>query len=174
MPQLDTVTYFTQFFWLFFFYSSFYLLLVKYYLPRITRVLHVRSHKAAQGNTQQETPLKHEKTQLEKHTLEQVSETCTQTKQALQSCLQTTATWLAQQTQSIHAKQLQAVNVTYNDHMQGITEESANTLSTLKSTMPPLSQCTSLVDAKNATEKKQTLFQMAFVQGLLHSKNTKK
>jgi hypothetical protein len=170
MPQLDTVTYFTQFFWLFFFYSSFYLILVKYYLPRITRVLHVRAQKAAQGDTQQEAPLKQEKTQLEKHTLEQVSEACTQTKQALQNCLQTTASWLTQKTQSIHAKQLQAVNATYGNHMSGITEGSANTVSTLKSILPPTSQCTSLVGAKNYSEKKHMLFQVTFVQTLLLSK----
>jgi F0F1-type ATP synthase membrane subunit b/b' len=172
MPQLDKVTYFTQFFWLFFFYASFYLILVKYYLPRIARVLHARTHKAAQGSTQQEAPLTQEKTQLEKHTLEQVSEACVQTKQALQNCLQKTAVWLTQTTQSIHAKQLQKVNATYSNSMRGMMEESAHAFSILKSILPPTSQYTSLVSAKNNVEKKHMLYQVTFVQKLLMGKKT--
>jgi hypothetical protein len=43
MPQLDKITYFTQFAWLCIFFGSFYLILVKHYLPRIARGLYVRS-----------------------------------------------------------------------------------------------------------------------------------
>jgi hypothetical protein len=43
MPQLDKITYFTQFMWLCFFFGSFYLILVKHYLPRIARGLYVRA-----------------------------------------------------------------------------------------------------------------------------------
>jgi len=46
MPQLDKVTYFSQFFWLCVFYLGFYLALVKYFLPRISRILKVRRIKS--------------------------------------------------------------------------------------------------------------------------------
>ena len=52
MPQLDTVTFFSQFFWLSFFFLGFYGILVKYYLPKMSRILKVRTRKvsASQGN----------------------------------------------------------------------------------------------------------------------------
>ena len=47
MPQLDKVSYFTQFFWLTLTISVFYLTLLKFYLPKITRVLKMREHKVS-------------------------------------------------------------------------------------------------------------------------------
>ena len=45
MPQLDTLTFFSQFFWLSFFFLGFYAVLVKYYLPKMSRILKVRNLK---------------------------------------------------------------------------------------------------------------------------------
>jgi len=47
MPQLDTLTFFSQFFWLSFFFLGFYAILVKYYLPKMSRILKIRSRKIA-------------------------------------------------------------------------------------------------------------------------------
>jgi hypothetical protein len=43
MPQLDKVTFLSQFFWLSFFFLGFYLFLAKTFLPKMSRVLKVRS-----------------------------------------------------------------------------------------------------------------------------------
>lgn len=45
MPQLDKVTFFSQFFWLCFFYLGFYYTVVKYFLPQISRILKLRQEK---------------------------------------------------------------------------------------------------------------------------------
>lgn len=45
MPQLDKVTFFSQFFWLTIFYIGFYLVLVKHFLPKLSRILKVRQKK---------------------------------------------------------------------------------------------------------------------------------
>jgi hypothetical protein len=45
MPQLDTVSFFSQYVWLCFFYFGFYLILVKYFLPRMSRLLKLRAKK---------------------------------------------------------------------------------------------------------------------------------
>lgn len=45
MPQLDKVTFLSQFFWLCFFYLGFYYLVVKYFLPKISRILTLRQKK---------------------------------------------------------------------------------------------------------------------------------
>jgi F-type H+-transporting ATPase subunit b len=45
MPQLDKVTFLSQFFWLCFFYLGFYYLVLKYFLPKISRILTLRKKK---------------------------------------------------------------------------------------------------------------------------------
>lgn len=45
MPQLDKVTFLSQFFWLCFFYLGFYFLILKYFLPKMSRILKFRKKK---------------------------------------------------------------------------------------------------------------------------------
>lgn len=54
MPQLDTVTFLPQLFWLVCIYASFYLFLTKYILPPITKVLYARAHKTLQAHAHEE------------------------------------------------------------------------------------------------------------------------
>ncbi len=51
MPQLDKITFLSQFFWLSFFYLGFYFLILKYFLPKMSRVLKFRKRRM---NTSQE------------------------------------------------------------------------------------------------------------------------
>ena len=52
MPQLDTVTFLSQFFWLAFFFLGFYFALVQFFLPRMARILKFRGQKMEQIKTQ--------------------------------------------------------------------------------------------------------------------------
>lgn len=45
MPQLDKVTYLSQFFWLIVFFFSFYLILLKTMLPKVATILKIRKKK---------------------------------------------------------------------------------------------------------------------------------
>ena len=45
MPQLDKVTFLSQFFWLCFFYLGFYYIILKFYLPQISRIIALRKRK---------------------------------------------------------------------------------------------------------------------------------
>nr|QGP70620.1 ATP synthase F0 subunit 8 [Tetraselmis sp. CCMP 881] len=47
MPQLDLVSYMSQFFWLWFFFLGFYLALVQHFLPKMARILKFRHKKMA-------------------------------------------------------------------------------------------------------------------------------
>lgn len=49
MPQFDKITFFNQIFWLFFFFSSFYLVLLKIFLPKLSSVLKARTKKLQKG-----------------------------------------------------------------------------------------------------------------------------
>lgn len=42
MPQFDKITFFNQLFWLLFFFSGFYLVLLHYFLPKLSSVLKAR------------------------------------------------------------------------------------------------------------------------------------
>jgi len=50
MPQFDKITFFNQIFWLFFFFSGFYLLLLKFFLPKLGSVLKARAKKLQKGS----------------------------------------------------------------------------------------------------------------------------
>ncbi len=45
MPQLDKVTFLSQFFWLCFFYINFYFLILKFFLPKMSLILKLRKNK---------------------------------------------------------------------------------------------------------------------------------
>ncbi len=47
MPQLDKVTFLSQFFWLCFFYIGFYFLILKFFLPKMSLILKLRKKKLA-------------------------------------------------------------------------------------------------------------------------------
>jgi hypothetical protein len=49
MPQFDKITFFNQVFWLFLFFSGFYLILLTDFLPKISSVLKARNKKLQKG-----------------------------------------------------------------------------------------------------------------------------
>lgn len=51
MPQLDKVTFLSQFFWLSFFYLAFYFLILKNFLPKMSRILKFRKKKNQKTST---------------------------------------------------------------------------------------------------------------------------
>lgn len=52
MPQLDLVSYMSQFFWLWFFFLGFYLALVQRFLPKMARIIKFRQKKMFSIQTQ--------------------------------------------------------------------------------------------------------------------------
>ena len=51
MPQFDKITFFNQVFWLFFFFSGFYLIFLKIFLPKLSSVLKARTKKLQKGSS---------------------------------------------------------------------------------------------------------------------------
>ena len=51
MPQFDKITFFNQIFWLILIFLSFYLILLKNFLPKISSVLKARSKKLLKSNS---------------------------------------------------------------------------------------------------------------------------
>lgn len=50
MPQFDKITFFNQIFWLFIFFSGFYLVSLKIFLPKLSSVLKARTKKLQKGS----------------------------------------------------------------------------------------------------------------------------
>jgi len=94
MPQLDKVSYFTQFFWLTLTISVFYLTLLKFYLPKITRVLKMREHKVSLTQESKENTYEQEQERVLQTMQQAVRKSLNQSKQALQSSFETTAGWV--------------------------------------------------------------------------------
>jgi len=49
VPQFDKITFFNQVFWLFVFFAGFYLIFLKFFLPKLGSVLKVRNKKLQKG-----------------------------------------------------------------------------------------------------------------------------
>lgn len=64
MPQLDTVTYLSQFFWLCFFFLGFYFAIVQFFLPKMARILKFRQEKMEKIQEQSSSYMSDSETQL--------------------------------------------------------------------------------------------------------------
>ncbi len=51
MPQFDKITFFNQIFWLFFFFSGFYFVFLKFFLPKLSSILKARAKKLQKGSS---------------------------------------------------------------------------------------------------------------------------
>jgi len=110
MPQLDKVTFLTQFFWLVLFYFGFYLLLVTHFLPKMGTLLKLRQ---AKMNTLQDASKNHEKTDLHNHTNALLSSATKITKNSFVHTVQNTSTWLTQTLSTTNQKQFKQFNQKY-------------------------------------------------------------
>ena len=90
MPQLDTTTYLAQITWLAITYIIFYLLLIKYMLPSITKILYTLQYKVQQTV---QSPLHHESCHTQQHLLQHVQNACAQDKTTLQNTTDDSQEW---------------------------------------------------------------------------------
>lgn len=94
MPQLDKVTFLSQFFWLCVFFLGFYYVLLKYYLPKLSRILSVRQKKMGTGN-QEMLPALQEITLVRNDKEKFLSEVFTTVKKTLQGSFVDTLDWVS-------------------------------------------------------------------------------
>ena len=112
MPQLDQVTFFSQFFWLCFFYLGFYGVVVKFILPKFGRIFKLREQKL-RGSTQGVTVLHDEKAKVgESVTFVLVTGVST-SKQLVQNTLEKTTNWVDDVLKQTNAKQWKTANTSY-------------------------------------------------------------
>jgi len=175
MPQLDKVSYFSQFFWLCFFYLGFYILLVKFFLPRIRRILKVREKKAAYASGTTDSVYDKESAEVHLQTQKYLLEGMKNSRESLQSSFDSTSLWVSEVTKATNTKHLQKVNTEYGQQMKQMTHSLVTTLHDLKTILPPTAhmQCGF---QKSAEQKRQKFFNARVLSSLflLQPKSQKK
>lgn len=126
MPQLDKVTFLSQFFWLCFFYLGFYYILVKYFLPKISRILAVRKRKL--NLSQEDIQLvQNENNQIRQNSDTLLFQAFGTSKEIFQKFFSKTTTWVNQTVSSVNKLHYQTINKSYIDFL-GETSLSQNIL----------------------------------------------
>jgi len=126
MPQLDKVTFLSQFFWLCFFYIGFYYILVKVYLPKLSRILALRKKKLT-GSTQDIHEVHLEQRHVRTHSDGLVSKAFSTSKNTLENSFSHTLNWVHQTVQSVNKTHYQPMNTSYMEFL-GETSLSQNIL----------------------------------------------
>lgn len=124
MPQLDKVTFLSQFFWLCFFFLGFFYVVSKYYLPQIGRILALRKQKMASGEGL--SPLQ-ENQQVRENSELLFSNALVTSKSLLKSLFSRTTVWLDTHTTLINESHFHDANASYV-HSLGETSLSQNLL----------------------------------------------
>jgi len=99
MPQLDFVTYLSQYFWLCVFFLALYFGATKWWLPRLSRVLALRRAKSS-SSTGEHTGASGEHQKLSQATSAVVSRAGQETRRALDQGLTRGRAWTSQQTRT--------------------------------------------------------------------------
>jgi hypothetical protein len=112
MPQLDKLTFFSQFFWLSFFFLGFYIALVKYYLPKMSRILKVRNIKVS-SSQEGFSDVKKENGLVRENVDNLVIHGLKHSRQFFNENFQNTSLWVQNIVESTNKGQFQNMNKTY-------------------------------------------------------------
>lgn len=112
MPQLDKVTFFSQFLWLVIVYVGFYLLILKNFLPKLSRILKVRQKKVSLSQ-QGSNVLLQEKEKVGESLNTLIEQGVSTSKRMFQENLDTTRHWLDQAVKDANRTTLREANETY-------------------------------------------------------------
>ena len=126
MPQLDKVTFLSQFFWLCFFYLGFYYVILKFYLPKISRILALRRKKM--GFSQEGMiSLQQENQKVRENYEVLLSKALVTSKNLFNNFFSRTTNWLNHNAATINKTHYQNVNTSYIQSL-GETSLSQNIL----------------------------------------------
>ena len=126
MPQLDKVTFLSQFFWLCVFYLGFYFILLKYYLPKISRILALRKKKMS-FSQEGVYSLQQENLQVRQNFETVVSKALSTSKNVFNDFFSRTTGWLDDSVLSLNKTHYQTLNRSYIQSL-GETSLSQNLL----------------------------------------------
>lgn len=126
MPQLDKVTFLPQFFWLCVIYLGFYFILLKYFLPKISRILALRKRKMS-FSQEGMSSLQQENLQVVENYETVVSKGLSTSKNVFHNFFSHTTNWLDNRVLSLNKTHYQKLNHSYIQSL-GETSLSQNLL----------------------------------------------
>ena len=143
MPQLDHVTFFSQFFWLCIFFFIYYVALLKGFMPRMSRMLKLRQAKTGSGEVDL---LVHEEEQASVNQTYQsvIHQGLTTCKQKMMDRFDNTAKWLANEQSAANAGGLQEANQAYLKTLGSTSLENRLVLAQLDLLLPPMTKSPTL------------------------------
>ena len=109
MPQFDKITFFNQLFWLFIFFSGFYLISLKVFLPKLSSVLKARTkklQKGSEGLTSFNDELKHVNVSFNSS----IEEMSAVVKTSVSDFKEKTDTWVDSAVETINKEELKSSN----------------------------------------------------------------
>lgn len=114
MPQLDKVTFLSQYVWLCVFYIGLYVVLLKYFLPRLSRILLARKRRLNVSGQGMDS-LHQENRQLGDTYEKTVSSALSASRTGFSTFFARNQDWVANSVQTVNKTQYQPVNATYLD-----------------------------------------------------------
>ena len=112
MPQLDKVTFLSQFFWLCFFYIGFYFLILKFFLPKMSLILKLRKNKLT-GSQDNVNNLQQENQKIKTNYETLFTAALSTSKSAFNENFKRIEKWLYNTVESTEKKHYQSLNKTY-------------------------------------------------------------
>jgi hypothetical protein len=166
MPQLDSLTFFSQFFWFSFFFLGFYVLLVKYYLPKMSRLLKVRSFKVSSGPLQGTFMNSQEKKDVRESGEEVFLQALNSSKQFFHESFEKTSAWVLQIVESTNKGSFQKMNQIYLSTLGNGFSSQALFFHQLKSLVAPRSFSLWTQDSLNLSSqnRRETLYSFRIFQ----------
>ena len=138
MPQLDKVTFLSQFFWLCVLFLGFYIMSIKHFLPQMSRVLKYRKKRLNQSHQGVDTM--QEENNKVRHSTDQLLESgLKNSKEVFKQNLQRTESWLTEYASDTNQTKLKDTNYNYlhslgesclsqNLSLQGAFQDFSNTV----------------------------------------------
>jgi len=112
MPQLDKVTFLSQFFWLCFFYIGFYFLVLKFFLPKMSRILKLRKNKLS-SSQEGVTSLQQENDKIRNSYETLLANGLNTSRTAFNESFQRTEKWLHDMVENTNKTHYQSMNKAY-------------------------------------------------------------
>jgi len=162
MPQLDQYSLFSQYFWLFTCFLTFYFLILKNFLPKIAQIFKVRASMMDGSANQLEdiilemTQKKQKNTSLEVHTLKE-------SKDVISKSFQQTLNWSSKTMQSVSKETFGPIHHIYVTTIGRLSLSQNLSLKQLESLLPPTS---SIQPAFLAFTQREISFDKALFQSL--------
>lgn len=152
MPQLDKMTFLSQFFWLCIAYLGFYLILVKHFLPRVNRILKIRSLKMNSASGSALLDIKQENDGIQNIRDQFVTNALKESRHFFNESYQNTHSWLSKVIEDINKNQLQEMNKAYIHSVSDLSIAQNLILNNLKTVIAPYSYKVSKLDIVSGTK----------------------